>query len=200
MAGSAPIQVLVVVGKTSSSRALQEFLVEIPDFSLVDAATSEQEAMERLSDSHVDVVLIDLGSQDVDRIHLTRQIRHSHPNVRVLISTSSNSPADIFAAMDAGADGYVLRGNRKGLEVAIRSIRLNAVWLDPGIATQVLEVMASTSTPLPNTRTLPTGLFRIPLLPDEKELLDEVAHSNCVDGVCMVDPSFVSKLRQLAAS
>lgn len=158
------------------------------------------EALQKLEDKHLDIVLLDLAGQDEHAIELTRQIRKSHPTVRVLVTTASNKPEDIFAAMDAGADGYVLKGNRRGLEMAIRSLRLGTVWLDPGIAQQVLEAMVQASSSGSKKRTLPTGLLTIPLMPDERELLSAVASSSCVDGVCMVDPSFVKKLRRFAPS
>jgi len=162
MATSTPIQVFAVLAR-QSALTLQSILSAMPSISLVGAATHEDEAMETLRVAQVDVVLVDLGSREVDGVQLTRRIRQEYPNVRVVVATASSSPEHIFAAMDAGADGYVLHGNRQGLEVAIRSIRLNAVWLDPGIATQVLDVMTSVTTPRPNARVLPTGLFRIPL-------------------------------------
>lgn len=197
MANSASIQVLAMVGKDESRHTIRESLAGIQGISVADEATSEVEALQKLKDKHVDVVLLDLGLQDVDGIHLTRQIRESHPTVRVLISTAFRRASDIFAAMDAGADGYVLKGNHEGLEVALRSVRLGAVWLDPGIATQVLEVMVSAYTLGASAkRTLPTGRMPIPLFAHEKDLLNKVAASNCADGVCMVDPEFVKKLRR----
>ena len=175
---------------------MREFLAAISGVSLTDEATNRSEALQKLKTNPVDVVLLEVAAQDVDAIELTRQIRQSHPSVRVLITTASNQPEDIFAAMDAGADGYVLKGNHKGLEMAIRSLKLGTVWLDPGIAQQVLEAMVTASSSSSKKRTLPTGLLSIPLMPDEKELLNAVASSNCVDGVCMVDPAFVRKLRR----
>jgi len=135
-------------------------------------------------------VLLNLPAQNVDGIELTRQIRKLHPSVRVLISTANNKPEDIFAAMDAGADGYVLEGNEIGLEMAIRSVRLGTVWFDPGIAAQVLDTIVSASSNS-STRILQTGLLVLPLMPDDKSLLSNVAASSCKDGICMVDPSFV---------
>jgi len=196
MASSTSIQVLSIVSNDDSRLNLREFLAAISGVSLTDEATNRSEALQKLKTNPVDVVLLEVAAQDVDAIELTRQIRQSHPSVRVLITTASNQPEDIFAAMDAGADGYVLKGNHKGLEMAIRSLKLGTVWLDPGIAQQVLEAMVTASSSSSKKRTLPTGLLSIPLMPDEKELLNAVASSNCVDGVCMVDPAFVRKLRR----
>lgn len=199
MASSTPIQVLSMVSDSDTKLALEEFVSRGPGVALAGEATSQDEALTRLSDNDIDVVLLDLSLRGVNAIDLTRQIRRLHPIVRVIICTSFRRADDIFSAMDAGADGYVLKGNHKGLEAAISTVRLGAVWLDPGIANQVLELMVSESTlGKPVTRTLPTGRMPIPLFPHETDLLNKVATSNCENGVCMVDPSFLKKLKRFA--
>ncbi|HIA52374.1 MAG TPA: response regulator transcription factor [Candidatus Melainabacteria bacterium] len=199
MAPSASIQVLNILSNDASSRAIQTFLSALQGIAITSEASSQEETLRILADQKVDVVLLNLPAQNVDGIELTRQIRKLHPSVRVLISTANNKPEDIFAAMDAGADGYVLEGNDTGLEMAIRSVRLGTVWFDPGIAAQVLDTIVSASSNS-STRILQTGLLVLPLMPEDKSLLSNVAASSCKDGICMVDPSFVKKLRRYAPS
>jgi DNA-binding NarL/FixJ family response regulator len=199
MTTATSIQVLSVDSNEEGRLALRKYLAEIEGLVIAAEAGSAQEALQHLRDKTIDVVLIDLGARHVNGIELIRQIRQAHPSVRVLIFTASDTPEDIFSAMDGGADGYVLKGNlAKSLEIAIRSVKLGTVWLDPGIARQVLEVMVTSTTG--SERMLQTGFMRMPLMPNERAILDEVAGSNCVDGVCMVDPSFVKKLRRFAPS
>ncbi len=195
MTSQTSIQVLVLASDDENRLALHDFFFNKPGLTLAAEAANASEASLCLNTKHVDVALLELGAQDTDGVELTRQIRKSHPTVRVLISTASNTPENIFAVMDAGADGYVLKGNDIGLEKAISTVRLGTVWLDPGIAAQVLEAMVSAP---PSTRVLQTGMMTLPLMPDEKQLLNQVAASNCTDGVCMVDPSFVRNLRRFA--
>ncbi|MDZ4837622.1 MAG: response regulator transcription factor [Candidatus Melainabacteria bacterium] len=199
MSAQNPIQVLSVQSDDESRSSLQATLQHIQDVELIAEAADAKEALQKLDDRTIDLVLLDLGLSDTNGIDLTKQIRKRHPNVRLLVITASDQPDDIFAAMDAGADGYILkRSISKALEMAIRSVRLGAVWLDPAIAKQVLLVMEHKRT-IP-TRVLPTGVMTIPLLPEEQTILHEVASSTCVDGVCMVDPSFVAKLTRFSAA
>lgn len=193
------IHVLSISTDGGSAHALQTILSAASDLSLADEASDESQALQKLKEKHVDVVVIDYPLKDVDGIALTRKIHQSDKSARVLISTHSDCPMDIFTAMDAGADGYVLKENHRGLEMAIRSVKLGTVWLDPGIATKVLDAMVTASSSKV-TRTLPTGMLSIPLFPDEKQLLTAVAASNCADGVCMIDPSFLKKLRRFGPS
>jgi two-component system, NarL family, response regulator LiaR len=189
------LRVLSIDSNDQSRSALQALLSGISGLTDAAQAANSAQAMQALAVKSVDVALVDLGSPD--SIELTKRVRKSYPSVRLVIITASDSPDDIFAAMDAGADGYVLKGNvEKALEIAIRSVKLNTVWLDPAIAQQVLQAIENSAEK--QGRILPTGLVTLPLLPDEKSLLHEVAASSCKDGVCMVDPSFVRKLKRFA--
>lgn len=189
------IQVMFV--STEQDGPIRAFINKSPDMRISAEAKNAAEALHLLRDRTLDIALLEFGKSDSGAIQLTREIRQSHPNIRVIIVTASSSPEDIFATLDAGADGYVLKENVLNvLEMAIRSVKLGAVWLDPGIAKQVL---LAAQTPIARTtRVLPTGFMPLPLLPDENSLLNEVAASNCKDGVCLVDPSFIKKLKRFA--
>lgn len=193
-----PIQVLAVKSNDENRQSIvSSILTRIPGLELASEADNASEALQLLKVRRVDIALIDFGNSDTNGIELTRQIRESHPTVRVLIITASDAPEDIFATLDAGADGYVLQENlSRVLETALRSVRLGAVWLDPGIAKYILQ--AAQAPIVRTSRVLPTGLMVLPLFQDENLLLNEVAASNCTDGVCMVDPSFIRKLKRFA--
>lgn len=197
MSSHSPLRILSVESSDESRSILHGVLTKIPDFVLVaDMHSTDETLLKIRADDSIDIMVVDLAL-DGDAVGLIKQVRHLNPAVRVLIYTASDSPQDIFAAMDAGADAYVLKENlRTVLETAIRSARLGTVWLDPGIARQVLQIMeTAASTP---SRVLPTGFMPMPLMPDEESILSEVAASACTDGVCMVDPSFVRKLKRFA--
>lgn len=201
MSNQSTIEILYVEGDSQSGQALKGRLAIYPDFKLVAEANTSLEALEKLRDKQFDLALIELSEHDANSIDLIKLIRQLRPNVRVVIVTASDSPDDIFAALDAGADAYVLKGTHSdALGMAIRTARLGTVWLDPGIAKAILDSMDSTSTGKKLTRVLPTGLLTIPLLPEEESVLNDVAGSSCKDGVCMVDLDFIKKLRRLSPS
>jgi two-component system nitrate/nitrite response regulator NarL len=110
--------------------------------------------------------------------------------------TASDDESDIFDALDAGADGYLLKTEyAKNLEAAIRSVRLGAVWLDPAIARMVLHAAQR-----PASTKRPQKVEPIALSPEEKSLLGQVAQSSCSDGVCLVDPNFLQNLRRFSGA
>lgn len=194
----ATINVLFIESVSEGKNSMQQAFADVADLQVVAGGVQPSKDLKELTDNNIDVVVIELTSGSADGVELTKRIKTSHPNVRVVIVTARALPQHIFAAMDAGADGYVHTGQSPSvLETAIRSVRLGTVWLDPSIAKQVLEAIQS-SAANSKSRILPTGYLPFPLRPEEKSVLDEVAASNCADGVCMVDPEFVKKLRRFA--
>lgn len=191
------IRVLAIESCEKSKEALGSVLENISDMELAQKTSVAEDALKSLLDHKIDVVVIDFGLSDMDTVELTGQIREKFPKEKILIYTDSEAPHDIFRIMDAGADGYLLKENlTTALEIAIRSIRLGQVWLDPQIARQVLKAIEESSTMKKEGRVLPTGLLTLPLMPGEKDKLSQVADSHCADGVCMVDPEFIKKLKR----
>ncbi len=195
------IEILHIEGDHDGAQVLRDFLDKFADMRLAAQATTASDALERTQKQHIDVAVVTMSHGDFDGIEIIKQMRQTHSNVRIVIVTASDSADDIFAALDAGADAYVLKGKlSNALEMAIRSAKLGTVWLDPGIAKRILDSIEPTATGKKLTRVLPTGLMTIPLLPEEESVLQDVAGSSCTDGVCMVDLDFIRKLRRLSPS
>ncbi|HEY9784555.1 MAG TPA: response regulator transcription factor [Candidatus Obscuribacterales bacterium] len=186
----APATGIFYVDDDSVIRAcLKSLLRKIADFQIVGEAADGDAAVEGILAARPSVALVDIGLPKMNGIEVARRVKASLPDVRVLMLTSSEAENDIFDSLDAGADGYVLKGDfSSNLEVAIRSVRVGAVWLDPGIARFVLK---ASHRPVHGQAAQPEALSK-----EEETLLGKVADSNCQDGVCLVDPSFVKKLRR----
>jgi CheY-like chemotaxis protein len=74
-----------------------------------DAAACAGEALARLSETHYDLVLVDVVMPDVDGYKLTRQIRRRHRGVPVIILTSRSSPFDLARGALAGCNSYLVK-------------------------------------------------------------------------------------------
>jgi len=172
---------------------LRMFLQKLPDFNLIGEAADGPTGLQKILELNPKVALIDLGLPGLGGIELTKALKSKMPDLKVLILTASESEDDIFGALDAGADGYVLKGDfSNNLEIAIRSVRIGAVWLDPGIARQVLKLTQRRSG-------VHSGPSAAPQLSaEEHTVLTEVAQSSCSDGVCLVDPHFLHKLKRFS--
>ena len=197
LSGLQVIHVMSVEDNDVIRHCLKTFLKNIGGFELIAEAKDAQSALCEINKQCPEVALIDIGLPGMNGIELTKHIKQEYPQIRVLMLTASENAGDIFDSLDAGADGYVLKGDfSTNLEMAIRSVKLGAVWLDPLIARQVLQLTQSSR---PASRTLATGLMPMPLSEEEKSVLFGVAESNCKDGVCLVDPSFLEKLKRFSS-
>lgn len=87
-----------------------------------------------------DVILMDIGLPEIDGIEATRQIKEANLNSKILIFTSRDNDDDVFAALAAGADGYIMKGaTPEQLTSAIIAVNEGTAWLDPAIARLVLS-------------------------------------------------------------
>lgn len=160
-------------------------------FKVIGEAFDGVTAVEKALELRPDVCLMDIGLPGQDGIEATRQIKAADPNIKVLILTAHSEDESIFAAFGAGADGYILKrplgsAMLQALETSVRSVQFGSVWLDPLIARRVLFAANA------HTRTSPV------LTHKEEAVLEIVASSNCHDGLCMVDPRFLSRLSERA--
>src|ERR1700735_1233856 len=90
---------------------LRTFLKKIPDFNVLGEAADGASGLQLITDTKPEVAVIDIGLPGVNGIELTKELKSKVPQIKVLILTASDNEQDIFAALDAGADGYVLKGD-----------------------------------------------------------------------------------------
>ena len=200
MNNSSKIDIFYVEDNEVSRFALKNLLKQVPDFQVIGEASNGLSAVTQVSELDDCVVLVDIGLPDIDGIEVAQRIKANRPGCRVLMLTASDDQNDIFDALDAGAEGYILKANgvnnlehARNLEAAIRSVKLGAVWLDPAIARLVLQSHAAQRSHEPRKQ---RTVEPIALSAEERNVLGQVAKSGCDNGVCFVDPDFVKKLRR----
>lgn len=110
-----------------------------PDLKVVGEAATGAEAVRRSAELVPDVVLMDLQMPGMDGTAATAAIRAAQPGVRVLVLTTYDTDADITAAVDAGAVGYLLKDTgRHELCEAVRTAARGGAALSPTVAAKVL--------------------------------------------------------------
>ncbi len=94
---------------------------------MIGEASTGLSAVSQLSELDDCVVLVDIGLPDIDGIEVAQRIKANRPSCRILMLTASDDQNDIFDALEAGAEGYILKANgannlehAKNLEAAIR--------------------------------------------------------------------------------
>ena len=88
---------------------LKALLKEAPDAQLVGEASIGRESIRLAERVQPDVILMDLHTPDMNGIEATRQIAHTSPHIAVPVSTMYDEDDSVFAAMQAGTRGYLLK-------------------------------------------------------------------------------------------
>jgi DNA-binding NarL/FixJ family response regulator len=104
------IRVLVADDHPVFRRGMRAILGAEPDTELVGEATDGEEAVARALELRPDVILMDLNMPKMTGIEATRRILEACPDTAILMLTMFEDDKSIFAAMRAGARGYVLKG------------------------------------------------------------------------------------------
>jgi DNA-binding NarL/FixJ family response regulator len=110
-----------------------------PDLQVIGEADTGAAAVDRVRSHSPDVVLMDLQLPGMSGVAAIARIRAEHPHLRILVLTTYDTDADITAAIDAGATGYLLKDTpRAELFTAIRATARGESTLSPAVATRVL--------------------------------------------------------------
>jgi DNA-binding NarL/FixJ family response regulator len=142
------IRVLIVDDHQVVRSGLEQLLATTDDIQLVATAANGVEALARVEEFRPDVVLMDLSMPEMDGVEATRQIGERHPSSRVLVLTSFSDQTRILDALEAGADGYLLKhAEPDDIADAIRSVYAGESPLDPKAARALLESRRSARTP-----------------------------------------------------
>ena len=114
-----------------------------PDMVLVGAAATAKEALERFFELHPDVALVDLQLPDTSGFDLIKKLRNKSPNARIVVLSSHEGDVDIQRALEAGAQGYVVKGIvREELLETIRTVHAGKRRLPAAVAQKLAEHMA----------------------------------------------------------
>ena len=140
---NAPTRLLIADDHETFRSGLRALLGTAEGIAVVAEARSGAEAVRLARVLHPDVVLMDLGMADTDGIEATRQIVDALPHVAVLVLTMSDEDDSVFAAVRAGARGYLLKGAQRAEIVrAVRAVSSGEAIFGPGIARRLMTYFA----------------------------------------------------------
>jgi DNA-binding NarL/FixJ family response regulator len=163
------LRILIAEDSAPFRQGLRGLLQSVDDFEIVGEARTGAETIQLANQLQPDVILMDLQMPELNGIDATRQIVYASPHIRVLMLTMFEDDESVFAALRAGAHGYVLKGTLKAeLVRAIRSVASGDAIFGPTIAKRLMQFFSS---PRPNA--LPQAF---PELTDrEREILNLIA-------------------------
>lgn len=109
-----------------------------PDITVVAEAADGTQAVEQFSKYNPDLVLMDLRMPNKNGIEATIEIRKKAPNARVLMLSTFDGDEDIHRALEAGAQGYVLKGSTgENLIPALRACVAGQRWIPKEVASRL---------------------------------------------------------------
>lgn len=130
-----PIRILVVDDHRLFREGLIALLDDAPDTDLAGEAETGSEAIEKMESLAPDVVLMDIMMPDMNGIEATARIRADHPETHVVMLTMLEDDDSLFAAMCAGAHGYILKGADKADVLrTVRAVASGEALFGPAIA------------------------------------------------------------------
>jgi DNA-binding NarL/FixJ family response regulator len=139
-----PIRVILAEDHALVREGTRRILESTGDIVVVAEAVDGAEAVAAAGRHRPDVAIIDIGMPGINGIEATRRIKASHPQISVLILTMHDDDQFIFAVIEAGAAGYLLKdvqGNE--LIQAVRALHAGDSVLHPTVTHKILTRLAS---------------------------------------------------------
>jgi DNA-binding NarL/FixJ family response regulator len=134
------IKVLLVDDHATVREGLRYLLDAQADIKVIGLAADGREAVDQVARLCPDVVVMDIAMPELNGIEATQQIKTECPDVRVVILSMYSSCEQIFRALQAGANGYLLK-ETAGLEVAaaVRAVQAGQRYLSAEVSDKLIE-------------------------------------------------------------
>jgi DNA-binding NarL/FixJ family response regulator len=165
-----PIRIAIVEDDPALRKMLVSLLQADPQYTVVAEIADGQAAIAAIPVLAPDIVLVDLGLPDMSGIEVIRKLKTLCPACNVLVVTTFGDEKTVTAALEAGADGYLLKGTAlEELRRDIHSLQLGGSPLSPMIARKLLNRLQAKPPEKPETGG-ETALTR-----REREVLEMIA-------------------------
>lgn len=174
---TAPIRLLLADDHRLFREGVASLLDRTGDVALVGEAASGEDAIRLAGELRPDIVLMDLKMPGMGGISATQAIVDRQPGLGVIVLTMFDDDESVFAALKAGARGYVLKDASRGLLLqAIRAVAQGEALLGPSIARRMLEQFTQGTAGVPRAVPEPTASASFAgLTPRETEVLRLIA-------------------------
>lgn len=163
------IRILIADDHTLFRDGLRALIASLADLEVVGEASTGEEVVAQSAALLPDVILMDIQMPGINGIEATRRILHTSPHIGIIVVTMFEDDDSVFAAMRAGARGYILKGaDQAEMLRAIRAVASGEALFSATIAKRMINYFAA------QKPALPAQIF--PELTDrEREILNLIA-------------------------
>jgi DNA-binding NarL/FixJ family response regulator len=147
-----PLRILVVDDHALIRSGLRTLLSSVAHLTIVGEAADGQEAIAHAADLQPDIILMDLHMPGLNGVEATRRIVQASPHVGIVVLTMLEDDASVFAALRAGARGYLLKGaDQTEVLRAIDVVAHGEAIFSPFIAQRLMQYFANMQPILPQS-------------------------------------------------
>jgi DNA-binding NarL/FixJ family response regulator len=133
------VRVLIADDHPVFREGMRGRLDRVADIAVVGEAASGDEAVELAHKLEPHIILMDIKMPGLNGIEATREIQRANPQIGVLVLTMFEDDDSVFAAMRAGAKGYLLKDSGgEGVVHAIRAVASGEAVFGPGVAERMI--------------------------------------------------------------
>lgn len=144
------IRVLIVDDHQLFRDGLRVLILSAADMEVAGEASTGKAAVQMAAESKPDVVLMDIQMPDMDGIEATKVLIERDPELNILMVTMFEDDQSVFAAMRAGARGYILKGAKHDEMLrAIRAVGSGEAIFSPGIASRMMAFFTTSRAAIP---------------------------------------------------
>ena len=137
-------RILLADDHTIFRYGLRAMLSSLPEYEVVGEATTGEEAVALTAELRPDVILMDVQMPGKGGIEATRRILETSPGVGVIVVTMFEDDDSVFAAMRAGARGYVLKGaDKEEVLTVVRAVARGEAHFGPEIAKRLMSFFSA---------------------------------------------------------
>lgn len=174
-------------------KAIEEKLSFFDDVSVKFKALNGSEAISKLNENHnIDLILMDIEMPVLNGIETTELVKSKYPHIKIVMLTVFDNDENIFNAIKAGADGYLLKEiNPKELYLGIKDTLNGGAAMNPSIALKTLKLLRN-----PSMIEHPKDKEDLQLTPREIDVLEQLSKGlnyNKIADNLFVSPSTVRK-------
>jgi DNA-binding NarL/FixJ family response regulator len=162
------VRVLIVDDHTLVRQSVSKAVSTAEGIEVVGEAADGPSAIAAVADLEPDLVVLDIAMPGADGLAVAEQLRHDHPDVRVLFLSMHDDDGSLQRALALGAAGFVSKSaSIEQLLEALRAIRGGGSYLSSEVASRVMDLAAGR-----------TSVDSVGLTPREREILELLVEGN----------------------